>query len=106
MNERLVLDAVTERPPRRMKQPTKDTIRGWLRSAEARAAQLQTEVRDLRAEQLHPDERTRLVTDLVHAAAALGHHKTLRSSSDRTINHWQARVDALAAALKGEQHGR
>lgn len=106
MNERLVLDAVAERPPRRMKQPTKDTIRAWLRDAETRAAQLQADMRELRAEQLPADERTRLVADLVHAAAALGHHKTLRSSSDRTINHWQARVDALVAALKGEEHGR
>ena len=92
--------------PVRMRQPTKDAVRQWLVQAGERIEQLQAEIAELRAQGATTvDERAQLLADLVAAATALGHHETLRSSSDETIDYWRARTEQLLAALIGEQHG-
>ncbi|WP_294995465.1 hypothetical protein [uncultured Stenotrophomonas sp.] len=91
--------------PSRMRQPTKDAYRQWLTQANERIEQLQAEVAELRAGGSIRTTRLGLITDLVAAATALGHHETLRSSSDETIDYWRTRVEQLRAELTGEHHG-
>lgn len=85
--------------PSRMRQPTKDAYRQWLAQANERIEQLQAEVAELRAG--GSTTRPGLVANLVTAATALGHHETLRSSSDETIDYWRTRVAQLRAELTG-----
>ncbi len=101
----LVLVPAPEDPgiPARMRQPTKDAYRQWLAQANDNIEQLQAEVAELRAG--GSTTRPGLVADLVTAATALGHHETLRSSSDETIDYWRTRVEQLRAELTGEHHG-
>lgn len=87
--------------PVRMRQPTKDAVRQWLVQANARIDQLQAELAELRAGGSTSNTRPGLVADLVTAATALGHHETLRSSSDETIDYWRTRVEQLRAELTG-----
>lgn len=103
----LVLVPAPEVPgiPARMRQPTKDAYRQWLTQANERIEQLQAEVAELRAGGSTSTTRPGLIDDLVTAATALGHHETLRSSSDETINYWRTRVEQLRAELTGENHG-
>ncbi|MGF6420087.1 hypothetical protein ABH900_003604 [Stenotrophomonas sp. AN71] len=103
----LVLVPAPEVPgiPARMRQPTKDAYRQWLTQANERIEQLQAEVAELRADGSISTTRPGLIDDLVTAATALGHHETLRSSSDETIDYWRARVEQLRAELTGENHG-
>lgn len=105
----LVLVPAPEVPgiPARMRQPTKDAYRQWLTQANERIEQLQAEVAELRAGGSASSSTTRLalVAELVTAATALGHHETLRSSSDETIDYWRTRVEQLCAELTGEHHG-
>jgi len=91
--------------PARMRQPTKDAYRQWLAQANERNEQLQAEVGQLRAGGSTSATRPGLIAELVTAATALGHHETLRSSSDETIDYWRARVEQLRAELIGETHG-
>ncbi|HFF6004418.1 hypothetical protein [Stenotrophomonas maltophilia] len=91
--------------PSRMRQPTKDAYRQWLAQANDNIEQLQAEVAELRAGGSTSTTRHGLVADLVTAATALGHHETLRSSSDETIDYWRTRVEQLSAELTGEHHG-
>ncbi|HEL4856820.1 TPA: hypothetical protein UL920_004173 [Stenotrophomonas maltophilia] len=91
--------------PARMRQPTKDAYRQWLAQANERIEQLQAEVAELCAGCGTSTTRPGLVDDLVTAATALGHHETLRSSSDETIDYWRTRVELLRAELTGENHG-
>ncbi len=91
--------------PARMRQPTKDAYRQWLTQANERIEQLQAEVAELRGGGSTSTTRPGLVADLVTAASALGHHETLRSSSDETIDYWRTRVEQLRAELTGEAHG-
>lgn len=100
----LVLVPAPEDPgiPARMRQPTKDAYRQWLTQANERIEQLQAEVAELRAGGSTSSTRPDLVDDLVTAATALGHHETLRSSSDETIDYWRAEVQRLRAALNGD----
>jgi len=88
-----------------MRQPTKDAYRQWLTQANEQIEQLQAEVAELRAGVSTRTTRPGLVADLVTAATALGHHETLRSSSDETIDYWRTRVEQLRAELNGEHHG-
>lgn len=101
----LVLVPAPEDPgiPARMRQPTKDAYRQWLTQANERIEQLQAEVAELRAG--GSTTRPGLVTNLVTAATTLGHHETLRSSSDETIDYWRTRVEQLHAELTGENRG-
>jgi len=103
----LVLVPAPEAPgiPARMRQPTKDAYRQWLTQAIERIEQLQAEVADLRAGGSTSSTRPGLVAELVTAATALGHHETLRSSSDETIHYWRTRVEQLRAELNGDAHG-
>ncbi|HGM6729755.1 TPA: hypothetical protein ACKQBZ_004693 [Stenotrophomonas maltophilia] len=87
--------------PVRMRQPTKDAYRQWLTQANERIEQLQAEVAELRAGGSTSTTRPGLVDDLITAASALGHHETLRSSSDETIDYWRTRVEQLRAELTG-----
>lgn len=87
--------------PARMRQPTKDAYRQWLTQANERIEQLQAEVDELRAGGSTSTTRPDLIDDLVTAATALGHHETLRSSSDETIDYWRTRVEQLCAELTG-----
>lgn len=87
--------------PSRMRQPTKDAYRQWLTQANEQIEQLQAEVAELRAGGSTSTTRPGLVDDLVTAATALGHHETLRSSSDETIDYWRTRVEQLRAELTG-----
>lgn len=97
----LVLAPAANPAPGRMKQPTKDALRHWLVLAMERNEQLQGEIFFLRrAGLLVPAEQATLVAQLVEAATALGHHETLRSSSNETIDYWRARVAELRAALE------
>lgn len=98
----LVPPAADAGVPVRMRQPTKDAYRQWLAQAYDLVEQLQAEVGDLRAGQPLPAEQHQTLTDLIAAATALGHHETLRSSSDETIDYWRARVDSLRTALTGD----
>lgn len=91
--------------PSRMRQPTKDAYRQWLTQANEQIEQLQAEVAELRGGGSTSTTRPGLVADLVTAASALGHHETLRSSSDETIDYWRTRVEQLRAELTGEHHG-
>ncbi len=77
--------------PARMRQPTKDAVRQWLVQAGERIEQLQAEVGLLRASGSTSTTRPGLIAELVTAATALGHHETLRSSGDETIDYWRAR---------------
>lgn len=99
----LVLVPAPEDPgiPARMRQPTKDAYRQWLAQANERIGQLQAEVAELRVGGSASTTRPGLVADLVTAATALGHHETLRSSSDGTIDYWRAEVQRLRVALDG-----
>ncbi|HEL3778686.1 TPA: hypothetical protein UOA91_002882 [Stenotrophomonas maltophilia] len=99
----LVLVPAPEDPgiPARMRQPTKDAYRQWLTQANERIEQLQAEVAELRASGGTSTTRPALVDDLVTTATALGHHETLRSSNDETINYWRTRVEQLRAELTG-----
>lgn len=99
----LVLVPAPEDPgiPARMRQPTKDAYRQWLAQANDNIEQLQAEVAALRAGGSTSTTRPGLVADLIAAATALGHHETLRSSSDETIDYWRTRVDQLRAELTG-----
>jgi len=98
----LVLAPATGPTLGRMKQPTKAALRHWLVLAAERTEQLQAEVAELRAQgPITSTEREWLLTELVEAAARLGHHETLRSSSNETIDYWRARVETLRAALIG-----
>lgn len=99
----LVLVPAPEDPgiPARMRQPTKDAYRQWLAQAHDLVEQLQAEIRGLRAEQALPTDQHRNLADLITAATALGHHETLRSSSDETIDYWRTRVEQLRAELTG-----
>ncbi|HIE5094760.1 hypothetical protein WG628_11890 [Stenotrophomonas maltophilia] len=103
----LVLVPAPEDPgiPARMRQPTKDAYRQWLTQANERIEQLQAEVAELRAGGSTSTTRPGLVDDLVTAATALGHHETLRSSSDETIDYWRTRVEQLRAELTGDNRG-
>ncbi|MBH1591924.1 hypothetical protein I5U77_05650 [Stenotrophomonas maltophilia] len=103
----LVLVPAPENPgiPARMRQPTKDAYRQWLAQANERIQQLQAEVAELRAGGSTSTTRPGLVADLVTAASALGHHETLRRSSDEAIDYWRKRVEQLRAELNGEHHG-
>lgn len=103
----LVLVPAPEVPgiPARMRQPTKDAYRQWLTQANERIEQLQAEVAELRAGRSTSTTRSGLATDLVAAATALGHHETLRSSSDETIDYWRVRVEQLRAELTGDNRG-
>ncbi|KOQ76092.1 hypothetical protein ABW45_12360 [Stenotrophomonas maltophilia] len=98
----LVLVPAPEVPgiPARMRQPTKDAYRQWLTQANERIEHLQAEVAELRAGDSTSTTRPSLVTDLITAATALGHHETLRSSSDETIDYWRTRVEQLRAELE------
>lgn len=87
--------------PSRMRQPTKDAFRQWLAQANENIEQLQAEMAELRAGGKTSTTLPGLVADLVTAATALGHHETLRSSSDKTIDYWRAEVQRLRAALNG-----
>lgn len=91
--------------PARMRQPTKDAYRQWLTQANERIEQLQAEVAELRAGGNTSTIRPGLIDDLVTSATALGHHETLRSSSDETIDYWRTRVEPLRAELTGENRG-
>ncbi|PJL44704.1 hypothetical protein [Stenotrophomonas maltophilia] len=91
--------------PARMRQPTKDAYRQWLTQANERIEQLQAEVAELRAGGSTSTTRPGLVADLVTAATALGHHETLRSSSDETIDYWRTRVEQLRTELIGDSNG-
>ena len=91
--------------PSRMRQPTKDAYRQWLAQANDNIEQLQAELAELRAGGTASTTRPGLVDDLVTAASALGHHETLRSSSDETIDYWRTRVEQLRTELNGEHHG-
>ena len=91
--------------PARMRQPTKDAYRQWLAQANEHIEQLKAEVAELRAGGSTSTTRPGLVDDLVTAASALGHHETLRSSSDETIDYWRTRVEQLRAELTGEAYG-
>lgn len=86
--------------PARMRQPTKDAYRQWLAQANERIEQQRAELAELRAGG-SSNSRPGLVDDLVTAASALGHHETLRSSSDETIDYWRTRVEQLRAELTG-----
>lgn len=99
----LVLVPVPEVPgiPARMRQPTKDAYRQWLTQANERIEQLQAEVAELRAGGSTGHSRLGVVGDLVRAASALGHHETLRSSSDETIDYWRGEIQRLRVALDG-----
>ncbi|WP_426805338.1 hypothetical protein [Stenotrophomonas sp. SrG] len=98
----LVLAPATGPTPGRMKQPTKAALRHWLVLAAERTEQLQAELTELRANGATTStEREQLLTELVEAAARLGHHETLRSTSDETIELCRARVQTLRAALIG-----
>ncbi len=98
----LVLAPAIGPTPGRMKQPTKAALRHWLVLAAERTELLQAEVAELRADSATTStEREQLLTELVEAAARLGHHETLRSSSNETIDYWRARVETLRAALIG-----
>ncbi|WP_343649416.1 hypothetical protein [Stenotrophomonas sp.] len=99
----LVLVPAPEDPgiPARMRQPTKDAYRQWLTQANERIEQLQSEVAELRAGGITRHPRLGVVRDLVTAASALGHHETLRGSSDETIDYWRTRVEQLRAELTG-----
>lgn len=103
----LVLVPAPEVPgiPARMRQPTKDAYRQWLTQANERIEQLQAEVAELRAGGSTSTTRPGLIDDLVTAATALGHHETLRSSSDETIDYWRTRVEQLRAELIGDSNG-
>ncbi|WP_455947843.1 hypothetical protein [Lelliottia jeotgali] len=102
----LVLQPAGGKAPGRMKQPTKDTLRHWLVLAVERNEKLQGENLVLRrAGLLTPEEREPVLAELIEAAASLGHHETLRTSSDETIEFWRAEVQRLRAALNGEHHG-
>jgi hypothetical protein len=100
----LVLVPAPEDPgiPARMRQPTKDAYRQWLAQANDRIEQLQAEVAELRAGGSTSTTRPGLIDDLVTAATAVGHHETLRSSSDETIDYWRTEVQRLCAALNGD----
>lgn len=91
--------------PSRMRQPTKDAYRQWLTQANERIEQLQSEVAELRTGGSTSTTRPGLIDDLVTAATALGHHETLRSSSDETIDYWRTRVEQLRAELIGDSNG-
>ncbi|HDS1139629.1 TPA: hypothetical protein QDZ75_003700 [Stenotrophomonas maltophilia] len=91
--------------PARMRQPTKDAYRQWLTQANERIEQLQAEVAELRAGGSTSTNRPGLIDDLVTAATALGHHETLRSSSDETIDYWRTRVEQLRTELIGDSNG-
>ncbi len=103
----LVLVPAPEDPgiPARMRQPTKDAYRQWLAQANERIEQLQAEVAELRAGSSTGHSRLGVVGHLVRAASALGHHETLRSSSEETIDYWRTRVEQLRTELNGEHHG-
>lgn len=103
----LVLVPAPEDPgiPARMRQPTKDAYRQWLTQANERIEQLQAKVAELRAGGSTSTTRLGLIDDLVTAATALGHHETLRSSSDETIDYWRTRIEQLRAELTGEANG-
>lgn len=103
----LVLVPAPEVPgiPARMRQPTKDAYRQWLTLANERIEQLQAEVAELRTGGRTSTTRPVLIDDLVTAATALGHHETLRSSSDETIDYWRTRVEQLRAELIGDSNG-
>jgi len=102
----LVLAPAIGPTPGRMKQPTKAALRHWLVLAAERTEQLQAELAELRAQgPITSTEREQLLTELVEAAARLGYHETLRSSSDETIEFCRAEVQRLRAALNGETHG-
>lgn len=103
----LVLVPAPEVPgiPSRMRQPTKDAYRQWLTQANERIEQLQAEVAELRAGGSTSAKRPGLVADPVTAATALGHHETLRSSSDETIDYWRVRVEQLRAEMTGDNRG-
>lgn len=103
----LVLVPAPKNPgvPARMRQPTKDAYRQWLAQANERIEQLQAEVTELRAGGSTNTIRPGLADDLVTAATALGHHETLRSSSDETIDYWRTRVEQLRAELIGDSNG-
>jgi len=91
--------------PARMRQPTKDAYRQWLTQANERIEQLQAEVAELRAGGSTSTTQPGLINDLITAATALGHHETLRSSSDETIDYWRMRVEQLRAELIGDSNG-
>lgn len=91
--------------PARMRQPTKDAYRQWLTQANERIQQLQADVAALRAGGSTSTTRPGLINDLITAATALGHHETLRSSSDETIDYWRTRVEQLRAELIGDSNG-
>ena len=91
--------------PARMRQPTKDAYRQWLTQANERIQQLQADVAALRAGGRTSTTRPGLINDLITAATALGHHETLRSSSDETIDYWRTRVEQLRAELIGDSNG-
>ncbi|QBR44110.1 hypothetical protein DAIF1_16730 [Stenotrophomonas indicatrix] len=91
--------------PARMRQPTKDAYRQWLTQANERIEQLRAEVAELRAGGSTSTTRPALIADLVTAATTLGHHETLRSSSDETIDYWRTRVEQLRAELIGDSNG-
>lgn len=100
----LVLVPAPEDPriPARMRQPTKDAYRQWLTQANERIEQLQAEVAELRCRGATPNiERDQLLAELIEAAASLGHHETLRSSPEVTIEFWRAEVHRLRVALVG-----
>ncbi|OEZ02278.1 MULTISPECIES: hypothetical protein [Stenotrophomonas] len=97
----LVPPATDAGVPVRMRQPTKDAYRQWLAQAHDLVERLQAD----RAGQILPADQHQTLIDLIEAATALGHHETLRTSSDETIDYWRARVDTLRAALIGEHHG-
>jgi len=92
--------------PVRMRQPTKDAVRQWLVQAGERIEQLQAEIAELRAQgATSSTDRDQLLAELIEAAASLGHHETLRSSPEETIEFWRAEVQRLRAALNGVHHG-
>jgi len=97
----LELVPVVGRVLSRMKQPTKDAYRQWLNQANDRIAELEQQLRVQAARPAHMTAG--LLTDLIEAAQALGHHETLRSSSDDTITYWRGRVASLRAELEGDQ---
>jgi len=98
----LVLAPATCPTPGRMKQPTKAALRHWLVLAAERTEQFQAELAELRVQgAITSTEREQLLAELIEASASLGHHETLRSSSDETIDYWRARVETLRAALIG-----